>query len=50
MPVNDELREGDPNGEAPAEEGDVTVEGFQPVTVEADGDRDDPKGVADDAR
>lgn len=38
LPIDDELYEGDPNGEAPAEERDVTVESFQPVTVEANGD------------
>ena len=47
--VEDELVEGDPNGKAPGEERDVAVEGCQPVTVEADGDRDDSNGVADDA-
>lgn len=48
--VDDELGEGDPNGEAPGEERDKAVESFQPVTIEADGNRDDPKGIADDAR
>ena len=44
-PVDDKLVEGD----APSLERDIAMESFQPVTVEADGDRVDSKGVADDA-
>ena len=48
--VDDELGEGDPDGEAPSKERDTAMESFQPVTVEADGGRDDSKCVADDGR
>ena len=50
LPVDDKLVEGDPDGKAPSEERDIAMESFQPFTVEADGDRDNSKGVANDAR
>ena len=50
LPVDDELVEGDPDGEVPSEERDIAIKSFQPFTVEADGDRYNSKGVADDAR